>query len=408
MDVPAAADVARIDLSLDSRAATFENPSGARGGGGSAHGGRKGAPSRRVRAGERVVLAAVEGPGTVRHLWLTVPPALPEQLRALVLEIFYDGAEEPSVSVPCLDFFGLPHGRPVAYHSALTAVNEGRGFNSYVPMPFRDRIRIELVNGGARSTTLYYQVDYTLQPLLDDDVGLLHVEFRRENPTVQRRDTVITEGLRGPGRFLGCVVGVRVLDTGAWYGEGEVKVYRDGDTDLPTICGTGLEDYVGSAWGMGAHATPYGGAPLVLGPDQAAGPLASERPRAEIASNPEFVGFYRWHLPDPIVFRTDLRVTIQQIGAAFFAAGQEEQLTEYERTHPPAGAGWARDLAPGLLAWGIVERVDDYCATSFVYCRDRQSVPRVDVATACADLGRRDYETASPFEVLGTLGDGSD
>jgi hypothetical protein len=208
---------------------------------------------------------------------------------------------------------------------------------------------------------------------------------------------VITEGLRGPGRFLGCVVGVRVLDTGAWYGEGEVKVYRDGDEDLPTICGTGLEDYVGTAWGMGAHAAPYGGAPLVIGSDERTGPLGS---------NPDFVGFYRWHVPDPIVYRTDVRVTIQQIGAAFFGAGQEDDLAAYEETHPPAGEGWRRDAAPGLLAWGIVERVDDYCATSFVYCREPQAVPRVDVAAACADIGRRDYETASPFELLGGLGDG--
>ena len=394
MHDPWSADPSRIDLALDSRAVTFENPTGARGAGGATHHGRKGAPSRRVRAGERVVLADLDGPGVVRHVWMTIPPAPPEAMRAVLLEVFYDGAEEPSVSVPCLDFFGLPHGRPVAYHSAVTAVNEGRGFNSYVPMPFRRNIRIELVNGASRATTLYFQVDVTLHAELDDELGYLHVAFRRENPTVQRRDMVITEGLRGPGRFLGCVVGVRVLDRGAWYGEGEVKVYRDGDDALPTICGTGLEDYVGTAWGMGAHAAPYGGAPLVIGPPGPSGPLGG---------NPDFVGFYRWHLPDPIVFATDLRVTIQQIGAAFFAAGQEDELSAYEHDHPPAGSGWTRDLGPGLLAWGIVERVDDYCATSFVYCREPQPVPRVDVAAAVADLGRRDYETSSPFEMLGAL-----
>ena len=64
--------------------------------------------------------------------------------------------------------------------------------------------------------------------------------------------------------FLGCVVGVRVLpDDMVWYGEGEFKFYRDGDDALPTICGTGLEDYVGTAWGMGQHAAPYQGAPLI-------------------------------------------------------------------------------------------------------------------------------------------------
>ncbi len=393
MDAFGAAYPAWIDPRLEARAATFENPTGARGAGGTAHGGRKGAPSRRVRPGERIVLADLEGPGVVRHLWMTFPPAPPEQMRGMVLEVFYDGAAEPSVSAPCLDFFGLPHGRPVAYHSALTAVNEGRGFNSYVPIPFRRGMSIELVNGSDRATTLYYQVDYTLQHELSEEMGYLHVAFRRENPTVQQRDVVITEGLGGPGRFLGCVVGVRVIDEGMWYGEGEVKVYLDGDDALPTICGTGLEDYVGSAWGMGPHATPFGGAPLMVGQDVGAGPLAGQ---------PEFVGFYRWHLPDPIMFTSKLRVTIQQIGAALFFTGQESQMAAYERTNPPAGAGWVRDLGPGLIAWGIVERVDDYCTTSFVYCAQPQPVPQVDLAVALADIARRDYEVASPFEALGS------
>ena len=174
-----------VDPTLDARAATFENPTGARGAGGTAHGGRKGAPNRRLTPGERVVLADIEGPGVVRHIWMTFPPARPERMRALFLEVFYDGADEPSVSVPCLDFFGLPHGRPVAFASALTAAQEGRGFNSYLPMPFDRRIRLELVNGAPRPTILYYQVDYTLQPEVPAALGYLHVAFRRENPTVQ-------------------------------------------------------------------------------------------------------------------------------------------------------------------------------------------------------------------------------
>ena len=116
------------------------------------------------------------------------------------------------------------------------------------------------------------------------------------------------------------------------------------------------------------------------------------------------MGFYRWHVPDPIVFTRDLRVTIQQIGAAFFGAGQEDALAAYERTHPPAGSGWTRGLGAGSWAWGIVERVDDYCATSFVYCAEPQPVPRVDVGAAVADIGRRGYEVASPFERFGPLG----
>jgi hypothetical protein len=375
-----------VDPNLDSRAATFENPTGARGAGGTAHGGRKGAPNRRLEVGERVVLADIEGPGVVRHVWMTFPPARPERMRGVYLEVFYDDANDPSVSVPCLDFFGMPHGRPVEYDSALTAAQEGRGFNSYIPMPFGRRIRIELVNGSPRRTILYYQVDYTLERELPSDLGRLHASFRRENPTVMRRDFVIADGFRGPGRFLGCNVGVRVIDPADWYGEGEVKIYRDGDDALPTICGTGLEDYVGSAWGMGAHAAPYGGAPLMVGDGK--GP------------NPDFVGFYRWHVPDPVMFERDLRVTIQQIGAKFFLPGQEAELEKYEQTNPVAGEGWIRDLSPALLAWGIAERVDDYCATAYVYCIEPQAVPRLDVDATLADIERRDYEQPLPQEQL--------
>jgi len=285
--------------------------------------------------------------------------------------------------VPALDFFGLPHGRPVAYASALATAPEGRGFNSYVPMPFRSRIRIEYVNAADAPADVYYQVDYTLQPDLPAELGLLHVTFRRQNPTTLREDFVIAAGLRGPGRFLGCNVGVRTIDDCDWYGEGEVKVYRDGDTTHPTICGTGLEDYVGTAWGMGPHDGPYAGAPLHV-----VRPRADDEARSPV---PDFVGFYRWHVLDPIVFERELTVTIQQIGAKSFRDGEDEALVAYERTNPVAGRGWHRDI-PGFLAWGIAERVDDYCATAFLYCREAQAVPRVDVAAATADLARREWE----------------
>jgi hypothetical protein len=389
-----ASNPALIDLELDARAISFENRTGARGGGGTAYGGRKGSPSQRLAAGERVVLADVEGSGVIRHIWMTFLPGPPEKMRSLVFEVFYDGGDEPSVSVPCLDFFGLPHGRPVAYHAALMSVNEGRGFNSYVPMPFRQGVRVELINTSDRPAIIYFQIDYTLQPVAADE-GYLHVSFRRENPTVMCRDFVIAEGLAGPGRFLGCNVGVRVIDPARWYGEGEVKIYRDGDTDLPTICGTGLEDYAGSAWGMGAHSTLYSGAPLVIG--------AGVEPGVTPVGMPEFVGFYRWHLLDPVVYRDDLRVTIQQIGVMAFRQGHEAELEAYARTNPPAGQGWNYDVGPGQLARGLAERVDDYCATAYVYCAAPQPVARLDVTSALADIGRRDYEEPLPLERSGLI-----
>src|SRR5262249_28312480 len=152
------------------------------------------------------------------------------------------GADFASVSVPCVDFFGVAHGRPTPYTSALTTIQGSVGFNAFFPMPFREHVEVRLTNASDRPQFVYYQLDYTLEREWSDDHGYLHVEFRRENPTVPKRDFVIAQCSGGPGRFLGCVVGVRVLDEGMWYGEGEVKIYRDGDGAFPTICGTGLED----------------------------------------------------------------------------------------------------------------------------------------------------------------------
>jgi hypothetical protein len=391
-------DPSRIDTRLDSRSISFENPTGAKGGGGTAHRGRKGAPQRIVAPGERLVLADIEGPGRVRHFWLTASPMPPEQMRRLVLEVFYDGLDAPSVSVPLLDFFGCAHGRPVPLVTAYTAVHEGRGFNATFPMPFRRRVRFELWNASERAFPLYFQIDYTRNDEPAES-GLLHVSFRRENPTVLGRDMEIVAGLAGPGRFLGCVIGVRVLSDVrmqhhfGWYGEGEVKFFLDGDRAHPTICGTGLEDYAGSAWGMAAHQALWSGVPHDQRDPNAIPPAAC----------PDFASLYRWHGPDPIVFRRELRATVQQIGAVLIARGQEHLIEAIEAQNPVAGAGWLRDLPAPAYAFGICERVDDVCAAAFVYAGAPQPVPRVDPDASSAALERRPYEPASPFESVAEM-----
>ncbi len=378
-------DPSRIDLDQKIHTLSFENPDGTAGSAGVAHGGRKGAPNRMIAPGERVPLGDVEGPGTIRHVWMTFPPMPPDVMRALQLEITWDDAPGPSVAVPCLDFFGLPHGRPAPLSSSLTAAQEGRGFNAWIPMPFHRRARIELVNGSRRRFPFYYQIAFSRGPVAEDS-GLLHVGFRRENPTELARDFIITQGLEGPGRFLGCNVGLRILpgDGFSWYGEGEVKMYLDDDDALPTWCGTGLEDYVGTAWGMGEHQVPLQGVPLSLHEPGAGRPM------------PDFVSFYRWHLPDPIVFRERIRVTLQQIGAVPVPKGQ--RALRDRLAGRIAGSGWI-DLGGDLLeAFGICERQDDVCATSYLYARDAQVVPPLDFDAILADIERRAWEEPSAFE----------
>jgi hypothetical protein len=377
---PDVLDPSLIDDRLDCRSVSFENPTGSRGGGGKSSRGRKGRPFHILDPGEKVVLAQIGGRGTLRHWWMTLGSWPPEVMRALRLEVFYDGLSEPSISVPILDFFGLPHGRLAEYYSAMISANEGRGLNCHIPMPFAHSIRVEFTNESSRHVTLYYQIDYTLEPSLARSPSYLHVTFRRQNPTAIGRDFVIAEGLKGPGRFLGCSVGIRVLNKGHWYGEGEVKIYRDGDGEFPTYCGTGLEDYVGSAYGLGRHHGIYSGSPIYI-------PAPSPNAAADSGAGPDFASFYRWHLPDPVMFSDDLRVTIQQIGSVFFPKGQEAAFEAFKSDHPAAGRGWVTDLGFGILGFGLVEQSDDYCASAFVYCRQPQPVARFDTDVAVRDVG---------------------
>jgi hypothetical protein len=358
-------DPADLWLGHASRSATFENPTAAPSAGGTAFGGRKGAPNRLIEPGESVVLADVAGPGRLTHLWMTIGGAgggaRPVTLRGQRLEVFYDRRADPSVSVPAPDWFGAVHGVCASHASSVTAVNERRGFSSRVPMPFGGAFRLEYTNEAATPVVLYYQADF----LVGSAGAYLHAAFRRENPTRPADDfELVSSGLVGPGRYLGATIGVRVLDRHHWWGEGEVKVYLDGES-TPSICGTGTEDYLDSAWGLGEFSAPESGAPLVRGSDR---------------SNQSLVSAYRWHLSDPIVFSDSVRVTVQQIGAA---------LSLDENPPPgiePTGPGWQR---VGPATFGLFERADDWCATGFVYCATPQVVARYDTTVATADLPDR-------------------
>lgn len=285
----------RLDTGLESRSISFENPTGARGEGGKAASplgpGRKGAPARNLNPGESVTLCDIRGRGTIRHLWLTMHRD-PETLRACVLRVWYDGQEHPSIECPIGDLMGAAHGKVVPYQTAVHSLGEAAGMNLWLPMPFRERVRMTFTHEGTRATPLFYQIDYTLGDKHPKDVGRLHVLFRRENPTTLKRDFELLPQRTGRGRFIGSIIGIRALEDN-WWGEGEFKVYRDGDRDFPTICGTGSEDYVGLSWGVQATPFRYNGCCL---------------------NQKGFVTMYRWHLPDPIYWEKQCRIAIQQIG----------------------------------------------------------------------------------------------
>lgn len=284
---------------VESRWSSFENPDGARGAGGKANDGAKGAAFQPIAPGETVTLLHADGPGTVRRMWFTMNRRDPEMLRALRLRCYWDGARTPAVDVPFGDFFGAILGRATIFESALFANPEGRSFVGHVPMPFRDGARITITNeSDRRLEQLYYDIAYTLGDAHGEDALYFHAAWRRENLTQLGTDFEVLPRIAGRGRFLGAHIGIIAgpVRTG-WWGEGEVKIYLDGDAEWPTIVGTGTEDYIGTAYGQGLFANRYAGS-LVLDADSS------------------FFAFYRHHVPDPIYFHEDIRVTLQQMGGA--------------------------------------------------------------------------------------------
>ena len=358
---------------VETRWASPENPRGARGQGGAANGGRKGKPNVPVPAGAMHVLAE-EGAGvsgTIRRIWLTIPERTSQMLRGVRFDFYWDGAESPAVSVPLGDFFGVGLGRAVPFDCALFGIAEGRGFCATVPMPFRSGMRLTLTNETDRDIpTLFYDINYTIGDAHPADTLYFHAHFRRENPTTLQHDYELLPRVTGRGRFLGVNVGVianRQDYRRTWWGEGEVKFYVDGDDGLPTLCGTGTEDYVGAAWGLGAFTQPYQGCPVA---DDVVGAYC----------------FYRYHLPDPVWFRRDLRVTIQQIGHAF-GDGLTRLLTESASPIYYAGPGRV-PIAPDTDTSGgtLFERHDDWSSVAYFYLdgtmNGLQPLPSIDARIA--------------------------
>jgi D-arabinan exo alpha-(1,3)/(1,5)-arabinofuranosidase (non-reducing end) len=285
----------RIDPKIETRSISFENPSGEPGAGGKAASnlgaGRKGAPAREIKPGETVTLCDISGRGTIRHIWLTTEQQ-PTIQRSAVIRAWWEEQDHPSIECPIGDLFGFAHGKITPYASAVHSVGPTGGRNIWLPMPFIRHARITFSNEGEKPIPLFYQIGYTLGDDHTADVGRLHVIFRRENPTTEKKDFELLPRRANPGRYIGAVIGIHNLHPDQWWGEGEIKVYKDGDAEYPSIVGTGSEDYVGLAWGL-QHATfPYNGANLV---------------------GKEFNSMYRWHLADPIAWHREARITIQQI-----------------------------------------------------------------------------------------------
>lgn len=302
-------------IKAQSRSISAENFTGEKGKGGMATEGMgalnardlgqgwKVSPCVCVNAGETFTLGEVEGEGSIRHIWITDTGI---ENRSLILRMYWDGSEKPSVEVPLGDFFAAAD--PFDYRqlsSAAVCVNPSRSLNCYWDMPFKKKFRITVENITTQPINVFYQIDYVLteQP---ENIAYMHAQFRRVNPLPYKEVFTILDNVKGKGQYVGTYMFWGSNNNG-WWGEGELKFYIDGDTDFPTICGTGTEDYFGGSHNFEVggryveYCTPYAGLSKVTRPDG-------------LYRSQQRFNLYRWHITDPIYFDSDIRVTVQALG----------------------------------------------------------------------------------------------
>ena len=258
-------------------------------------------PYVRIEPHTTFTVAEIEGSGCIQHIWMT-PGG---KWRNQIIRFYWDDQPFPSVECPVGDFFACGWQEYAQISSAAVCVNPGSALNCYWQMPFRKKCRITMENISDDTMCLYYQVDYILTDV-PEDAAYFHASFRRKNPLPYKEVFVIADGIEGQGQYVGTYLCWGVHNNG-WWGEGEIKFYMDGDTEYPTICGTGTEDYFCGSYNFEANdkyqefSTPYTGLAQVIRGDG-------------LYSSQQRFSLYRWHITDPIRFKKNLKVTIQALG----------------------------------------------------------------------------------------------
>jgi hypothetical protein len=267
--------------------------------------------SAHLGKGQTLTIADLQGPGKITHIWLVPSSMNIRYPRALVLRIYWDGAEAPSVETPLGDFFAVGNGMRADVNSLPVKVSSyGRGYNCYWEMPFKSRARITVTNECTTDTAgLYYQIDWVKWDQAPADLMYFHARYHQEHPPVMGQPYTVFK-TSGNGHYVGTVLSSQNA-IGHWYGEGDDFFYIDGEK-TPSISGTGTEDYFNEAWNMRVHSSLYTGCTVF-------------EPRSIDAR----VSAYRWHIQDPVIFKKALTFEIERTG--FIMNSKGELVSEFGR-----------------------------------------------------------------------------
>jgi hypothetical protein len=284
---------------------------------------------RPLAPGETLTLLDEAGPGEISHVWITIASDERFHLKKLVLRMYWDGESSPSVEAPVGDFFGLGLGDYFLYQSVPLSVGGDKALNCFFPMPFQKHARITLTNEGRqKAEAVYWNIDVrAYKSTLPADSLYFHAQYRQATPNqawtksklnLEGKENYVWMEATGRGHFAGVTMSVIENEDG-WWGEGDDMFFVDGEK-LPSINGTGTEDYFLGAWDFGGKQFSYGlfGAPVVGAELQGA-----------------HWSVYRFHLDSPIPFTKSLRATIEH-GHANDRADNFYSVAYWYQTEPHA------------------------------------------------------------------------
>lgn len=262
------------------------------------------ADARTIGPGETITIAELEGPGKIVHIWFTIAHSERFYGKLMVLRIYWDGEKHPSVECPINDFFCQGHGLDVNVNSfPIRVTSDGRARNCYWPMPFRKSAKMTITNESKHfCNAFYYYVDWQKYDKLPADEAYFHAQYRQEYPCTQGIDYLILDA-KGRGHFVGCNLSVRQREP-HWWGEGDDRFYIDGEK-IPSLHGTGSEDYFCDAWGIRKLDGLYYGFPI-----------------SEGYNTLDKHTCYRFHIQDPVPFNKSLKVYIEHKGARLMPDGK--------------------------------------------------------------------------------------
>jgi len=279
----------------------------------------------KIQPGETRVIGEVQGPGIIKHIWMTIASNETYHLKKIVLRMYWDGEETPSVEAPIGDFFGLGLGRYHLYQSEYLSVGSQRALNAWFPMPFKESAKITVTNeGGQAINAFYYNIDWEKHESLPEEVAYFHAHYRQAVPTdgwtsdwegngdpkINDKQNKTGEGnyvileAEGKGHYVGVMHSI-IQNQGDWWGEGDAMIYIDG-AEKPQIHDTGAEDYYLGAWCYGGCGiNPFGGQKPIFDYGRYGNPVNGGDDRGAQWT------VYRFHPESPVTFDESIRVTIE-------------------------------------------------------------------------------------------------